>query len=583
MDAITLQMMADLGIQRRDIVSAPSTDARGRVVREDTQQQDAIRDQVDARRRRHAGAADGEDTRTARLRAWNTETTFEQDEVTSQLQNRFSGQGHRAGLGMKLRGTYDESIEQMDARVGEERRLHLQSRGEGFNRNYVPAPNGHNGFRTEILNGAATPRSSPGRQTLPDHGRRQPSNSAPNHARALSPRSYGTRRFEPTRQHTEARASTVANPGIQAAAAMRAAATKTAATRDATPTTRSRNTEATAAVSTRAANNVRTGTAAPSPAATPGIQAAAALRAAAGNAGAIRNGAPPVPSQKVGASTGYPSHACDSVGAGASLPISVAAPRPTPTATATPTPSAANGTGMAKQSPWAVQAYRNLALGYAARPGEECDLYHAKHPDRLKYLAPARTQLIKEAIVLVKKGDAQDIKTYLETHKDRNWMVDAAIKAKDQVENESEEEIETYCINHPEQTDFFSAAVAVFDRKMAEDTRPASTDSTPETSGSDASMETTASTPVLSTLGNLAATFYDIAGKFLDIHHFPVNVPAQVTLNVTSRERHFDPRTLIDAIEALAKSMQNKSQGPAAPVAGAKLADDGLWEEDEEL
>ena len=72
MDAITRQMMADLGIERRDIVSAPSTDARGRVVREDTQQQDAIREQVDDRRRRHNDAADGEDTRTARLRTWDS-------------------------------------------------------------------------------------------------------------------------------------------------------------------------------------------------------------------------------------------------------------------------------------------------------------------------------------------------------------------------------------------------------------------------------------------------------------------------------------------------------------------------------
>ncbi|KAK3686346.1 hypothetical protein LTR37_019936 [Vermiconidia calcicola] len=607
MDAITRQMMADLGIERRDIVSAPSTDARGRVVREDTQQQDAIREQVDDRRRRHNDAADGEDTRTARLRAWNTETTFEQDEVTSQLQNRFSGQGHRAGLGMKLRGTYDESIEQMDARVGEERRLHLQSRGEGFNRNYVPtpAPNGRNRFRDEILNGAATPRSSPGRHTFPDHGRHRPSNRAPNHARAPSPRASGTRRFEPTRQRAEARASTAANPGIQAAAAMRAAAGNTAATQAATPIAPSKNTGPTAPASTRAANNVRTGIAALSPAAAPAIKAAAALRATAN-----RTGTPAASPRVPEASSGPSSRASSTVPAGTSLPplaaapTSVAAPRQTaiPKSSAASTPSVGDkkSTTTTSQDRARAEIYRTKALWYAATPGEECDLYHEKFPDRKQYLGPARQKLIKEVIALAKSGDQRDIQGYLKLHYERKWMFEAALKAKQQVESDSEEAIEAYYSTHSDQADFFSAAVDVFDRKMTEDTRPASADSTLETSGSDASMETspktspetsmeigmetTASTPVLSTLGTLAATFYDIAGKFLDIQHFPVNVPAQVTLNVTSRERQFDPRTLIDAIEALAESMQDNSQGlAAAPVAGAKLADDGLWEEDEEL
>ena len=67
------QMMADLGLARRDIVSAPNADSRGRIVREDPHQQAALLADVEARRARHntKGGADG-DERGARLRAWNS-------------------------------------------------------------------------------------------------------------------------------------------------------------------------------------------------------------------------------------------------------------------------------------------------------------------------------------------------------------------------------------------------------------------------------------------------------------------------------------------------------------------------------
>lgn len=76
MDAATAQMMADLGLARRDLVSAPEdiqparTDPRARA---------AVAAEVSSRRRQAAAGGSGnQDDSTARLRAWNSEYNFSQ-------------------------------------------------------------------------------------------------------------------------------------------------------------------------------------------------------------------------------------------------------------------------------------------------------------------------------------------------------------------------------------------------------------------------------------------------------------------------------------------------------------------------
>ena len=50
--------------------------------------------------------------------------------MTSQLEDRFGGQGHRAALqGRNPNGPYNERNEAIDNIVGEERRLYLQEHG----------------------------------------------------------------------------------------------------------------------------------------------------------------------------------------------------------------------------------------------------------------------------------------------------------------------------------------------------------------------------------------------------------------------------------------------------------------------
>ena len=73
MDADALRMLADLGLERRDIVSAPECDARGRPIREDPRAQQAVLADVEARRTKHsADDFGGAGEYAGRLRAWNS-------------------------------------------------------------------------------------------------------------------------------------------------------------------------------------------------------------------------------------------------------------------------------------------------------------------------------------------------------------------------------------------------------------------------------------------------------------------------------------------------------------------------------
>ena len=70
MDPAALAMLADLGLERRDIVSAPDDDRRAHV---DPREQARVAAESKARRAKLGGEAKGaESERDARLRAWNS-------------------------------------------------------------------------------------------------------------------------------------------------------------------------------------------------------------------------------------------------------------------------------------------------------------------------------------------------------------------------------------------------------------------------------------------------------------------------------------------------------------------------------
>ena len=466
-------------------------------------------------------------------------TNFDCDEVTGQLENRFSGQGHRAALQLQLQQQYwqsDDHREALEARFGEERLLYLQ---ENLN-NYIPKGSSQDRFREYLAGGyTRTPRSFSSSYNFPQGGPAPPQRAA-NHTRALSPRRHGTTRFGPGGNRAEQLGATsrpVSNPGLQAAAALRAAAS------NATPASAQRS--------------VTTPTSIPT-------------------AAAITSQASPTTTQIAPA-----------------------------TAPATPRDAQAmlDTFNTTTHDPDRTQVYHDRALWYASHPGEECDRYHEKFPDRLQYLQSARNHLIKEATELVSSGVEREISVYVEAHPERDWMVEAAEKAKSLVDDNSEDEIEAYCAIHPRQGAFVRAARADFrqigNASGSEDVNAAdptpnghiqqtttinghssSTTATPaNSSGSsgEGSVETTISAPLPSRIGTLAATFFDITGEFLGIHQIPISVPVQASMIVNARARRFDPRELINCIEAMAQSMVDKSQG----LDGAHLADDGLSDDEE--
>ena len=80
MDADALRMLADLGLERRDIVSAPDADSKGRACHEDPRQKAALVARFEARRvEREDDTASGGDQKAAeragQLKAWNSEST----------------------------------------------------------------------------------------------------------------------------------------------------------------------------------------------------------------------------------------------------------------------------------------------------------------------------------------------------------------------------------------------------------------------------------------------------------------------------------------------------------------------------
>jgi hypothetical protein len=67
------RMMADLGLARRDLVSAPEADAKGRRLRDDPYQQRMMRAKEEERRARLGNEETGESRQTALLKRWNSE------------------------------------------------------------------------------------------------------------------------------------------------------------------------------------------------------------------------------------------------------------------------------------------------------------------------------------------------------------------------------------------------------------------------------------------------------------------------------------------------------------------------------
>ena len=331
------------------------------------------------------------------------EGSFERDAVTAQLENHASGQGHRANL--KRAMAAKSHGEERDSRLGDERRLWLQE-------NNLPlreprATSGQERFAREVFGRKPVAQSMLGNQNTPGRARDRTAR-APNMNRAPSPRSFGKTRFV----HDQA----VSGPGSKQPTHGHPEPTKQATVNADPPLT-----------DTPPPQLHHASKAVPIRAPSPSTRSNASTRSRRSNRRGFRN--------FQGFNDGNAFRALKPLTKNILLKL---------------------------DNPAAVEVYRIRAEWYAATPGTECDLYHDKFPDRKPFLFQAMRKLAGQAILLVKAEDARDIQIYIETHPERQWMVDAAKEARSLVENSTHDEIEMFCQGHPSQEGFVRLATSHF-------------------------------------------------------------------------------------------------------------------------
>ena len=203
-----------------------------------------------------------------------------------------------------------------------------------------------------------------------------------------------------------------------------------------------------------------------------------------------------------------------------------------------------------------------MADHYVANPGQECNEYLSSYPDRVHYMKGAWNRLLKEAFLHARDPFGRRAEVYIETHKDREWLLQAAVKAKDLVENESTASADAHYAAHPELEKFRKPAEFYFK---------------PKQSNSGAKVATgTAAPAVQPPLPSSAAQA--TAGGCVGVKVNSVAATVDVYVVIAKLSAAMNPRELITGIKTLGTGMQACS-GRALRF-GVSVARDGVWEED---
>ncbi|KAI7088674.1 hypothetical protein KC356_g3074 [Hortaea werneckii] len=421
--AAAAQMMADLGLNRRDVISMSDRDASDRTVRPDWGRAGVSNSTNTVRTARIPTAGSSEGGEVSGLNAWNNTANFGRDDVAEQLEDHGGGQSHRAALSLKLRSgaQYDAQDEESDLRYGEERKLFLRDKRNNYVASATPRKSKQERFR-ELARGSSTPRIVPNASSSSGSRARERGRvvSAPqNPNRARSPRSFGTVRFESSRKQSDQLPASM-SPGKQAAAMLRERST-------ATSTTSSLGAETTIhrpAPNPKAVRNTLPG------------QFNTATEASS-NTEVARIRANPFdgPSQT---STGLPRNGDRAHSQVSDLP---------------------------KHSFHDQLKYMRMAEYHVANPGSAADAYRKRSADRESYFVAAEKSLIKQAFYYAKNLQSQETQEYLKDNKSRQWMIDEAVKAKDFVERDALAEMDAYHAGHPHLVPFGKAAKVYFKPK----------------------------------------------------------------------------------------------------------------------
>ncbi|KAK0260962.1 hypothetical protein B0A54_01229 [Friedmanniomyces endolithicus] len=617
MDPEAARMHLDLGIVRRETISAPTVDAKGRPIREDPRAAQAILDKDEERRRRiREEAPPGEQgtDKAIKLSAWNTAKILETNGRDAGLANRYNGQGHRAQLTAKLaqHGGYDEGHDAGEARYGEERQLYLQERAAAAaaaaGNNYVVTaqsaysarrPGQHNNGRIN-----STPRSLSATQANKQQLNRGrfASGSTPRAHRAPSPRAAGTVRFR---------------GGIRVQHHFRPKVTHPKSI--APPTTPSNT-------SVRIAPIVK-------PIATPiNRPQPAALVVVPTHPNGMARDLQASKSTELGPIVGPGASSLNRLQPAALAILRTllnGAPRDqqTPDSTSSKQPSKAAPSASSTQAQAISEAKCNLAAYHAANPSEESLDYYQRHPDETQLVKRAHYKLIKDLNVLANNTDTREVAGYLDFYKNHVWMYEEVLTAKSMVEKGQIEELNARYVAQPVLSKFGEAAKAYYgvESKSAKDTA-APTPPSPEKN--DVQLDgakdlpkvgptkpvaaTTKTTPAIAAkphvspgpskqippasnlvrgpvtttvapptpvpasggLGQLSAVFHDAAGACLGEKSWDINMAAHVAISVKNMHRNVDIYKLINDVQAFAAQLSRKAASPrseALRLAGAEL------------
>ncbi|KAK1075158.1 hypothetical protein LTR74_000564 [Friedmanniomyces endolithicus] len=604
MDPEAARMHADLGNLRRDTISAPTVDAKGRPIREDPRAAQAVFDMDEERRRRiREDAPPGEQgtDKAIKLSAWNSAKIVETDGRDAGLANRFNGQGHRAQLAAKLaqHGGYDEGREAAESRYGEERQLYLQERAAaaaaatGNNNNYIattqpaqPArrPGQHNNGRIN-----STPRSFSATQSNKqqlNRGRRA-SGSMPRAYRAPSPRTAGTVRFrgglrvqhrvpvprpKVTHSKSSAAPTTPSNTSVRIAPIVKPIAT---------PINRPQPAALTV-VPTHPKGVARDQQASKSTEVSPAVEPSAS------SLNRLQPAALAILRTLLNAAL------CDQQA---------------------PKAAASAGSTQVCEPDAIEQTKRHIAVYHATNPSEESLDYYQRHPEQTHLVKRAHYKLIKDLNDLAKNTDTREVAGYLDFNKSHVWMYEEVLTAKSMVEKGQIEELNARCVAHPVLAHFGDAAKFYYGAKpeSTEDTAgpsppspeksvvqlaeaenlpelavtdtiaaeikatpapaagshvpPGSSNQAPSTSipvrdPATATVDPLQQVPTTGGLGQLSAVFHDASGAFLGEKSWSTRLAANVTMNIKTIQSHVNVDKLVEDVQTFAQQLGRPAESP---------------------
>ncbi|KAI7286079.1 hypothetical protein KC345_g1351 [Hortaea werneckii] len=419
MEYSVAQMMADLGRDRRDMISFSDDKKSGRMVGPDSGQTGFANNANPARRARSSTAGSSEG---GAREAWNNPANFARNDAAEQLEDREGGQSHRAALSAKMRygGQYDAQSEATEQRYGEERALYLRDKTNNYVASTTPRKSKQERFR-DLARGSSTPRTVPKATSGSGSRARERGRiiSAPqNPHRARSPRSHGTVRFEPSRKQSDRPSAPMAN-SKQAAAMLREKYDAT------THGTRSFTTPS------------------------PGVEA--------------RTHHPAQRSDAIRAS--LPGQFNTAAEVSSSTEVICSPTNPFETASQAFTGLSRDGDETLSQDSdfpkhcWHDRLkYTRMAEYHVAHPGPAADAYRKRSADREGYFREAEKSLTKQAFHYAKNASSQETQKYLKDNDNRQWMIDEVVKAKDFVERDALAEMDAYHADHPHLIPFGKAA-----------------------------------------------------------------------------------------------------------------------------